>query len=317
MRSLEPHQKVFGLGLSKTGTSSLAAALNRLGVPSLHYPSDERTYRELRNGCYRLSVAEEYQGLVDIPVAPFYVQLDQVYPRSKFVLTIREKTSWLRSTELHWRLMMDWWDRFPDFKRFQEFISAVTYGTVAYNADRFSLAYDTHVRNVQEHFRERPDDLIVLDICGGDGWEPLCAFLGRPVPDEPFPRENEWMHLLLEAAREIESVVPRGETFILVDEEGFGREFAGSRACLPFLERDGQYWGRPAHDAQAISELERLRAAGARWLVFGWPAFWWLECYSGFAGHVRDRYDCVFESGRLIAFDLREHSRRGAQRPHG
>ena len=24
----------------------------------------------------------------------------------------------------------------------------------------------------------------------GDGWEPLCAFLGKPVPDQPYPSRN-------------------------------------------------------------------------------------------------------------------------------
>ena len=38
---------------------------------------------------------------------------------------------------------------------------------------------------------KRPDDLLVLDICGGRaGWEVLCPFLGVPVPNTPFPNAN-------------------------------------------------------------------------------------------------------------------------------
>jgi hypothetical protein len=78
------------------------------------------------------------------------------------------------------------------------------------------------------------------------------------------------------------------------------------RYAIPFIERDGVYWGRPTDDAMAITELERLREAGARILVFGSNAFWWFEHYSGFADHVRDRYRCVAKDDHLVAFDMSE-----------
>src|SRR5262249_43501774 len=162
------------------GGSSLTEALNRLGVRTVHYPQDDETYDDLRWGNYRLRVMEGYQGATDIPVAPFYAQLDKAFPGSKFVLTVREKEAWLRSAEVHRRLLLGWWDQFPRFKRFQEFVSAAAYGVVGYNRDRFSFAYDAHVRTVLDYFRGRPDDLLVLDICGGEGWEKLCPFLGLP-----------------------------------------------------------------------------------------------------------------------------------------
>ena len=43
---------------------------------------------------------------------------------------------------------------------------------------------------VTEYFRDRPKDLLVLDVCGGDGWEPLCAFLGLEPPRHAFPHFN-------------------------------------------------------------------------------------------------------------------------------
>ncbi len=62
MERIKNQRKVFGLGLSKTGTSSLTDALNLLGIRSTHYPHDERTYDELRSGNYRLSILEEFYG---------------------------------------------------------------------------------------------------------------------------------------------------------------------------------------------------------------------------------------------------------------
>ncbi|HEV7904551.1 MAG TPA: sulfotransferase [Pyrinomonadaceae bacterium] len=304
---LEFSQKVFGLGLSKTGTSSLTDALNLLGVRSIHYPHDERTYDELQSGNYRLSLLEEYQGVADIPVAPFYAQLDGAFPGSKFILTVREREAWLRSCEAHWRLMSEWWNNFPAFKKFHAFISACVYGTLQFKRERFAYVYETHERNVRQYFAGRPGDLLLLDICGGEGWEKLCPFLGLPVPDAPFPHANEWMHRLMQASEDVAGVIPAGETFILVDEAGFGSEFANDgRRALPFLERSGDYWGAPADDATAIRELERMRREhDARFIAFGWPAFWWLDYYGELHAHLRTSFRCVLDNERVVIFDLR------------
>ena len=58
-------------------------------------------------------------------------------------------------------------------------------------------------------------------------------------------------------------------------------------------------------DLAAIRELERLRQAGASFMVFAWPAFWWLDYYARFRRHLRSRFRCALENDRLIAFDLR------------
>jgi hypothetical protein len=316
LKGFDADRKVFGLGLSKTGTSSLTEALNLLGIPAVHYPHDERTYQELLAGHYRLSILEEFQAASDIPVAPFYAQLDRAFPGSKFVLTVREREAWLRSCEVHWRLMDEWLDNFPDFKRFHEFACAASYGTLQFERERFSRAYEEHERNVRDYFRQRPGDLLVLDICGGEGWEKLCPFLELDAPPVAFPHANEWMHLLLEASGDVAEVIPEGETFILVDEEGFGGDFARGRTTLPFTEREGAYWGAPSDGETAVRELERMRQErGASFIAFGWPSFWWLEHYTELAAHLRTHYDCVLENRRLVVFDLRARETRGERLP--
>src|SRR5918995_490269 len=159
MNELRGHQKVFGLGLSKTGTSSLGEALKILGIKTKHYPHDRKTLADLRSGNYKLSILEEYQGVVDIPVAPYYAQLDSIYPDSKFILTVRDKDSWLRSTESHWRLMVETLNRKPQDKEFTEFLWASVYGTLRFNRDRCLYVYETHLRNVRDYFQNRPEDL--------------------------------------------------------------------------------------------------------------------------------------------------------------
>jgi hypothetical protein len=112
------------------------------------------------------------------------------------------------------------------------------------------------------------------------------------------------MRELFTTARELAGVVPPGETLVLADEARLVGTVPPGRRALPFLERDGQYWGPPADDATAVAELERMRTAGAGYLVVAWPAFWWLEHYREFRRHLTDRYRCILRNERLVAFDL-------------
>ena len=72
------------------------------------------------------------------------------------------------------------------------------------------------------------------------------------------------------AAREvfarIEEAIPGRARFILVDEDRFSRPPGAEGRIVPFLERDGRYWGPPPDDETAIRECERLRQDGAAFL---------------------------------------------------
>jgi hypothetical protein len=109
------------------------------------------------------------------------------------------------------------------------------------------------------------------------------------------------------AAREdLARVVPPGERVILVDEDQWGAEASDPvRPHVPFLEREGLYWGPPPDAETAVREMERLRAAGASFMAFGWPAFWWLDHYAALAEHLVANYRRVLENDRLVVFDLR------------
>jgi len=104
----------------------------------------------------------------------------------------------------------------------------------------------------------------------------------------------------------IAALIPPGDTLILVDGNRWGiNKVIAGRRVIPFLERNGEYWGSPPDDQNAISELERLRQSGANFIVFGWPSVWWLDYYSGFALHLYSGFRCVLQSPKLVVFDLR------------
>lgn len=140
-------------------------------------------------------------------------------------------------------------------------------------------------------------------------WRILAAHVGAGgvTADAAAWRRESYFHQLRDAIGELAAIVPEHETLILVDEGrwGAGQEIEGRRT-LPFLEDQGWYNGRPQDDATAVAELERMRAsAEPGFLAFAWPAFWWLDYYSGFTEHVRTHYASLLANERLVIFDLR------------
>ena len=208
--------KIFEIGLAHTGTTSLNDALNMLGIKSCHCPLDETTYKEVFGGKYELTVLKHYQAITDVTALPIYPQLDKTYPGSKFIWTIREKQAWLKSmarvnemwlTYLHKSTWQKFWIQFREDRPLQgrkpalksawnrvqtdkclELNRLLTFGGLAFQDEsRLSYVYDQHHRNVSDYFKDRQQDLLVIDICQGDEWEKLCPFLDKAIPAKSFP----------------------------------------------------------------------------------------------------------------------------------
>ena len=107
------------------------------------------------------------------------------------------------------------------------------------------------------------------------------------------------------AIRELRELIYADDSLILVDESQLVSQLQDAVRLFPFLERNGEYWGRPADSAQAIQEVERLRIVGASWIAFAWPAFWWLDHYSEFHQYLRRQFSVAIDNERLVVFDLR------------
>ncbi|MGH8883603.1 MAG: sulfotransferase family protein [Egibacteraceae bacterium] len=187
--------KVFGLGLSRTGTRSLTEALHVLGFDTVHYPTDRATLDTLVRGDARFPLLEHYDGITDITVSPYYEDLDRAWPGSKFVLTVRDEDSWLRSCHSHWTNSWAWkqegkGEEHRVYMETQRFLEAAVYASYEFHEDRFRRAYRRHIDNVTRYFAGRDDDLLVLDIAAGDGYERLAPFLGVPMPDQLFPHSG-------------------------------------------------------------------------------------------------------------------------------
>lgn len=163
--------KIFGIGLAKTGTTTLTEALRILGYSAVHYPVG-------------LQGIEEYDAATDNPIADTFEMLDRTYPGSKFIYTVRQRDEWLRSCKTHWA-------RFVDKREEAKELRERLYGTAEFDEELFVKAYDRHEKRVRDYFSDRPADLLVVNLCSGNNeWAPICSFLDREVPDSPFPHLN-------------------------------------------------------------------------------------------------------------------------------
>lgn len=168
--------KIVDVGMSKTGTSTLAACLEILST-GLHKSFDRELKESVidqQNKDQALKYAENYKSFEDSPWYHLYQEMDQHFPGSKFILTVRKdsyshaKSSWFHGVQTG---------------------SRTGEPTEEYLQEKIKI-YEDHNNAVRHYFKNRPDDLLVLCWEKGDNWPELCNFLGVDIPTQPFPHAN-------------------------------------------------------------------------------------------------------------------------------
>lgn len=191
--------KVIGAGYSRTGTLSLKHALEILGVGRCYHFTELLKRRHATSWLAVLDGATPnwdelfagYSATVDWPAVTYYRELAEHYPAAKVILTIREPGQWhasLKDALLPLRRALPSW--VPWASRIGRLTDlAIWHGTFKGRAEDRDFAIACFQRHSEEVCAEIEDErLLVYDV--KDGWEPLCRFLGRPIPDTPFPRTN-------------------------------------------------------------------------------------------------------------------------------
>jgi hypothetical protein len=202
--------KVIGAGVGRTGTLSVKAALERLGFgPCFHgrhvldHPERLALWQTAAAGgaVDWPALLAGYASTMDWPGAAYWRELTTAFPEAKIILTVRDAETWYDSvyntiyTMFGYgptdervataRRVVPGLDIFTDFHRtmiWDGFFGG-RFGDRAYAI----AVYERHNAAV---LREAPRDRL-LTYSVGTGWGPLCAFLGVPVPDEPFPHLND------------------------------------------------------------------------------------------------------------------------------
>lgn len=196
--------QVIGAGFGRTGTLSMKAALEQLGYDKCHHMMEVFPNNRQLDAWHRISqgatpdwdaVFEGFQASVDFPSSSYWRELAAHYPDAKIILTTRTFESWYESaSETIYPVSRDipgWMTIIPKVRKIKE----MTYGAIwdrlfggkFEDKDRVRQAFEQHEADVKAAFPE--DRLLVFHP--KEGWGPLCAFLGKPEPDGPFPNVND------------------------------------------------------------------------------------------------------------------------------
>jgi 3'-phosphoadenosine 5'-phosphosulfate (PAPS) 3'-phosphatase len=185
--------KIFCIGLSKTGTTSLARALEISGYKTRDYLGIAR-YSAGDLCSINLDEINSNDAFTDTPIPSFYKILDLEYPNSKFILTIRDMDGWLKSCKKQFTQKQADKQNTASNLLFMDL-----YGCTVFNEQKFRCGHENFINDVLHYFKDRPQDLLILDIAAEEGWEKLSPFLGRPIPETPFPKSNvtliRWMKI--------------------------------------------------------------------------------------------------------------------------
>lgn len=179
---------VFGIGLSKTGTTSLNDALEVLGYSAFHLPPVAKVSAD---GTIRPDFpwwVWKYDAMTDLTVAVLHRELRRDFPNARFIYTHRDMDRWLASCAKHFtQELRD--RRIAQGHAFLAPLVKAVYGSELFEEAGFRAAYLRQEAEVTER-HEGHDNFMRYDLTAGEGWEPLCAFLDKPVPDRPFPKSN-------------------------------------------------------------------------------------------------------------------------------
>ncbi|WP_427168969.1 sulfotransferase family protein (plasmid) [Streptomyces sp. C1-1] len=207
---------LINAGLGRTGTTSLKAALDRLGHgPSFHMFDIVGDGERLRQWEKVVCDGEHpdwtallagYRAAVDGPCALYYRQLSQAFPDAKVILTVRDAEGWYRSThDTLYQFALRSMASLPEPGSAQARLLRITRAMVwdGLFGGRFAdkdHAIDVYHRHNEDVVRALgADNVLVYDV--QQGWEPLCAFLGVDVPREAFPRTNDTASMRQRIAR--------------------------------------------------------------------------------------------------------------------
>lgn len=218
MATPRSEMQVLSLGLLRTGTASMAEAYRILGYKNVfhglcvleddHYwhnieRASDMTFPGLPSYIEGNMDWDELFGSYDVvtdTASLFAKQLIPYYPNAKVVLTVRDIDNWCRSIDMSilsslatpfatfTRVIAE---RFTKAKHMRAGWKLITgyFGANDMDGCRQNLRTSFKEHEVMVRAMVPPERLLVFKV--GDGWEPLCEFLGKPIPDVDFPWHNE------------------------------------------------------------------------------------------------------------------------------
>ncbi|CEI88862.1 hypothetical protein RMCBS344292_03238 [Rhizopus microsporus] len=196
--------QVIGAGFGRTGTDSLRMALEMLGYrthhmscfikdPNLDPLPFKEAYLNNKQGDWD-TIYKDFDAAVDWPTCTFYKELMEKYPDAKVILTVRTPESWYKSVmntivPISSDVVCS---ENPTLKRIGDMCHTVIFDGLFVDKERINN--EKYVKQLFIDHNEEvkrtvpPERLLVMEL--GEGWERLCKFLDKKVPDQPYPKAN-------------------------------------------------------------------------------------------------------------------------------
>ena len=201
--------QVIGAGFGRTGTLTLKAALEELGVGPCYHMVEVLWGDTSRLGLWQAAangeevdwkrVFDGFESTVDWPGCTFWEPLMEVFPEAKVLLTVRDPEAWYESARntIYASLvagqkgeLKEGNEEPPSPEAFGMIASLIWQGTFhgkfedkAYAIEKF------HEHNEKVKATVPPERLVVHEV--KEGWKPLADMLGVPEPATEFPRLND------------------------------------------------------------------------------------------------------------------------------
>lgn len=186
--------KVIGAGFGRTGTDSLREALDLLGFGPCHHMHIVLAEQDRVDSWRAVTQGQApdwdqlfagFRATVDWPAAYFWREISAHFPNAKIVLSLRDPDQWYASMD---KTILEVVRNSTDPESFAtRLLGKMVFGDQFNDREHVIDVYNQNTRDVQAAFG--PDRLLTYQT--GDGWEPLCEFLGCDIPDEPYPHRNK------------------------------------------------------------------------------------------------------------------------------
>lgn len=173
--------KVFVIGMYKTGTTSLGKALQMLGF-KIHLGTwviGDGNNWDAETGKWKefypqiKEKVSQFDAFQDMPWMFLYKEMNEWYPESKFILTLRKDSETIAKSDYNYHLQ-----------------AGVKPEDIP-SKEKFIKRYENHNRNVFNYFNGK-SNFTTMCLEYGDGWNKLCSFLGiNQIPKQTFPHVNK------------------------------------------------------------------------------------------------------------------------------
>jgi len=200
--------KVFCIGRNKTGTTSLSSALKGLGYIMGSQRSGELLIRDWINNDFTniLNLVNTADAFQDIPFSydNTYEELDKHFPNSKFILSIRDSPEEWYDSLVRFHSKMFGKGKIPTAQQLKNsnhvwkgWIYEAMYNLYKttendpYNKEILINHYENYNNKVISYFKDRPDDLLVINLKNKNSYLDFCEFLGKEPKLNNFPHLNK------------------------------------------------------------------------------------------------------------------------------